>query len=177
MFQFRQMTFLNLSQALHRRLCWLWALPLTLPGLALWLWLRLQDGRLFARRAGLPGSPVFYAFGPSTRQLLRRYPFFQAQAITIGCVILAADENALEEAFTHELVHVQQGLRWGVLFPLLYAVSSAWAWLGGRDPYRHNAFEREAYEVEALAQRRTEYASYRLRKHQRMLSSVASITL
>jgi hypothetical protein len=161
----------------QRVLRWLWALPLTLPGLALWLWLRLHDGRLFARRAGLPYSPVFYAFGPACRSLLRRYPFFEAQAVTIGCVILAADEKALEDAFTHELVHVQQGLRWGLLFPVLYAASSAWAWLGGQHPYYQNTFEREAFEVEALAAQRSQQAAYRMRKHRRMLSSVASISL
>ena len=45
----------------------------------------------------------------------------------------------------HELIHVQQYERWGVLFFPLYVTSSLVEFLCGADPYRDNAFEREAY--------------------------------
>jgi hypothetical protein len=46
---------------------------------------------------------------------------------------------------SHELVHVRQYERWGVLFIPAYLLCSLVLWLTGRDPYRDNPFEREAY--------------------------------
>jgi hypothetical protein len=44
-------------------------------------------------------------------------------------------------------VHVRQYERWGVLFFPLYAASSLWQLARGRDPYRDNRFEREAFRL------------------------------
>jgi hypothetical protein len=66
-------------------------------------------------------------------------------AITFGHVIIGLDHSLLRRVRAHELIHVQQYERWGVLFFPLYVASSLVEFLCGRDPYRDNAFEREAY--------------------------------
>lgn len=67
------------------------------------------------------------------------------EAITLGHVVLGRTEAVLSCMRAHERVHVRQYERWGVLFFPLYAGSSLWQLLRGRDPYRHNCFEREAF--------------------------------
>ena len=69
-------------------------------------------------------------------------------AITLGHVILGRTAAALDIARDHEWVHVGQYERWGPFFLPAYAVASLWAWLRGRDPYRDNRFEREAFAVD-----------------------------
>jgi hypothetical protein len=66
-------------------------------------------------------------------------------AITFGHVILGLDDDALAHCRCHEHVHVAQYERWGPLFFPLYLGSSLVQLLRGRDPYRDNHFEREAY--------------------------------
>jgi len=66
-------------------------------------------------------------------------------AITFGHVIIGLDHSLLRRVRAHELIHVKQYERWGVLFFPLYVTSSLVEFLRGRDPYRDNAFEREAY--------------------------------
>jgi len=66
-------------------------------------------------------------------------------AITFGHVIIGLDHSLLRCIRAHELVHVQQYERWGVLFFPLYLASSFWQLMRGRHPYLDNVFEREAY--------------------------------
>jgi hypothetical protein len=68
-------------------------------------------------------------------------------AITFGHVVLAIDAAAMARCRAHERVHVAQYERWGALFLLLYPACSAILWLRGRDPYRDNPFEREAFDA------------------------------
>jgi hypothetical protein len=75
---------------------------------------------------------------------VRRIPRFGFVAITLGHVVMGVDDGCLAEARAHEHVHVRQYERWGVLFFPLYAASSLVQIACGRDPYRDNAFEREA---------------------------------
>lgn len=67
-------------------------------------------------------------------------------AITIGHVVLAQTDAALEVTREHERVHVRQYERWGPLFVLAYFLAGAFQWARGNDPYRDNPFEIEAYE-------------------------------
>lgn len=66
-------------------------------------------------------------------------------AITFGHVVLGHDGATLARLRVHEHTHVRQYERWGVLFFPLYLGSSAWQWLRGRDAYRDNGFEVEAF--------------------------------
>jgi hypothetical protein len=75
-------------------------------------------------------------------RLPRRLRF---DAITLGHVIVGVDHLRLAALRDHERVHVAQYERWGPLFIPLYLASSLVAWMKGEDPYRGNAFEREAF--------------------------------
>lgn len=65
--------------------------------------------------------------------------------MTLGHVILGQDEDALEFVRDHEHVHVRQYERWGLLFVPAYLLASAYLYCRGRDGYRENPFEKEAY--------------------------------
>jgi hypothetical protein len=75
------------------------------------------------------------------------------EAIALGHVILARDAASLDRYRDHERVHVRQWVRWGPLFVVAYPLASLWAWLRGRDPYRDNRFEREAWRSSRSADR------------------------
>lgn len=115
---------------------YLWPSPLSLLGMliatACRAPLRRRDHTLEACGGWLP-------------QLLPRIGLgMRPAALTLGHVILAVDQPTLDRWRTHERVHVGQAERWGLLFPLAYAVASAVAWGRGEDPYLENRFEREA---------------------------------
>lgn len=67
-------------------------------------------------------------------------------AITFGHVVLGRSEDMLVRTRRHERIHVQQYERWGLLFFIVYPVSSFLQWMKGRDPYWCNVFEIEARE-------------------------------
>ncbi len=66
-------------------------------------------------------------------------------AITLGHVVVGFDRVSLERTRRHERVHVRQYERWGPFFIPAYVACSLVCRLRGRDPYRDNRFEREAY--------------------------------
>jgi hypothetical protein len=114
----------------------LWALPITLPGLALALLVIVLGGR--AQRV----DGVIEAGSGLVGRWMHRHTRFAA--ITLGHVVMGVDEVSLALWRVHEQAHVRQYERWGLFFPLLYLGSSLNAALHGRDPYRANRFEREA---------------------------------
>lgn len=71
------------------------------------------------------------------------------RAITFGHVVLSVDEVD-DELLEHELVHVGQYERWGVLLWPAYALASLWAKLRGGDAYRDNHFEKQAREASGV---------------------------
>lgn len=86
--------------------------------------------------------------------LLRRWPPFGAggaAAMALGHIVLAMSARDMEECRAHERVHVRQCERWGIFFLPAYLGASLWAWLRGKDPYRDNPFEREAFAGSTLA--------------------------
>jgi hypothetical protein len=132
---------------------WLWALPLTLCGLTLWGWMRVQQGRgghknqenravVFVNRT--QAATVFVAYGAPLAWLLQRHPYGEMDAIAVGCCIFAQNQAAYDRTLAHEMVHVQQALHWGPLFPLAYALNSVWQLCCGRCAYTNNYFERQA---------------------------------
>lgn len=73
-----------------------------------------------------------------------RDPRLPYSAITFGHVVLGRSERDLDRLFTHELEHVRQYERWGLVFFLAYPISSLIQILGRRSPYWSNHFEVQA---------------------------------
>ena len=117
-----------------------WAAPYSLLGLAFGF-VALSFGARVRRAAG-----CLEVGGGSLGRLLRRLPArWSFSAITFGHVILGVDLGTLERLRGHELVHVRQYERWGLLYIPAYLASSLVELLRGRNPYRDNYFERQAY--------------------------------
>jgi hypothetical protein len=132
---------------------WLWALPLTLCGLPLWLLMRAlqlrgrQKSALNHAAANInkaQAAPVFVAYGAPAKWLLQHHFFGEMDAMAIGCCVFAQDQACLDRTLAHEMVHVQQALHWGPLFPVAYTLNSLWQKCCGRCPYTNNYFERQA---------------------------------
>ncbi len=106
-----------------------WAAPASLVGLILsplFAGRRVSDGVLLCEGASWP------------RKLGWRY-----RAVTFGHVVLCVD--ALDShTLAHELAHVRQYERWGIVLWPAYLVSSLWARLRGRSAYWDNHFESRA---------------------------------
>lgn len=117
---------------------YLWAFPVTAAAVAI--------GLLLSARFRVVGG-VVEMHGPRVAWCLGRMPV-PALAMTVGHAIFGCDEHALNRTRSHEHVHVRQYARWGLLFIPLYLGWSAWLYARGRDGYRENPFEIEAYEKE-----------------------------
>lgn len=65
--------------------------------------------------------------------------------MTLGHVILGQHRQGLAWTRDHEQVHVRQYERWGPFFIPAYLGISLVLWFQGRDPYRDNPFEVEAF--------------------------------
>jgi hypothetical protein len=123
-----------------RPLLYLWALPNTVLGLLVVAVAALGGDR--ARTV----TGVLEAHGRTLAWLLRRFPIRGgASAMTLGHVVLGRDLDCLERTRDHERVHVRQYELWGPLFLPAYLLSSLVAALRGKDFYRDNVFEREAF--------------------------------
>jgi len=122
----------------------IWAAPATLVGLVL-ACLALRGGRIQIV------DGVVEAHGPWLASCLRRLIPIPggAAAITIGHVVLGKDLSALDCTRSHERIHVRQYERWGPLFIPAYFAASLVMLAMGRDPYRDNPFEREAFRLES----------------------------
>jgi hypothetical protein len=126
---------------------YLWAAPATLAGLvpaalacAMGASARVTDGVLEVAGGRL---------GRWVDATPARFKFI---AITFGHVVIGQSHAALAELRPHEHEHVRQYERWGALFFVVYLGSSGAQWLCGRDPYRHNRFERLAQAAQTAAQ-------------------------
>lgn len=119
-----------------------WAAPYTAVGLLLG-----TVGLLFGGRWRVEGGVLEFMGGRLGRAVARLPQPLGFSAMTLGHVILAVDGIALSGLRQHERVHVRQYERWGPLFLPAYLLSSAVQLLRGRNPYRENHFERQAYAV------------------------------
>lgn len=127
-----------MTPALWRAAKVAWAAPCSLAGLIAASVVLLCGGS--ARRG--PGTlEITTGSSASSHALARMLPF---RAIALGHVVIAAGMPELERLRSHELVHVRQYERWGIVFFVAYAASGIWQWLNGRDAYWHNHFEVEA---------------------------------
>lgn len=120
---------------LSRLFAYLWASPYTLLGLlfGLLLWGKFQ---------WVTGAIEIH--GPRIAWVLKRLPV-SAAAITLGHSVLGQTARDLEWTRDHERIHVRQFERWGVLMGPAYVLTSIYLMLRGRDFYRENPFEIEAF--------------------------------
>jgi hypothetical protein len=123
---------------------YLWPIPWTALGLLLGL-----GATLFGATMKVRCGAVEFSGGRLGKCVSRLPPPFCFTAITFGHVILGIDHPALAAARSHEHVHVRQYERWGPLFIPAYLISSLVQLVKGRNPYRDNWFEREAYAKES----------------------------
>ncbi len=129
----------NRVHRLIRLLACLWTLPYTLFGIACGL---LLSGRFKVV------DGVCEVHSPAIAGVLKRLPV-PANAITLGHVVLARDHELLGLTRAHERVHVRQYERWGIMFVPAYLLASTVLYLQGKDGYRDNPFEKEAYVIDA----------------------------
>jgi len=131
-----------------RLLRYLWAAPYTLLGLLLG-GVAMLCGASAHRHLGV----LEFSGGRIGKRMARVPQPFGFSAMTLGHVILAVDRSALAQLRLHEHVHVRQYERWGPLFLPAYLLSSLLQLLRGRNPYRENHFERQAYAAVAARRR------------------------
>lgn len=122
-----------------------WASPLTVFGLLLALPIVLFRGHIQLVRGH---TFAVLVRGRVADFLLRRHPFGSMNAMALGHVVIAAHEGLSSRVLIHELAHVRQAARWGIVFPFAYLASSVWAAIRGRDAYWHNRFEIAARKAE-----------------------------
>ena len=123
---------------LGRLVAVVWASPYTVVGLIIGLIGVCCQGRVLWR------WPLEFCDG-GTSWFLDRLPGDYVMALTLGHVILGRTGAALDISRDHELIHVRQYERWGPFLGPAYIGCWVWLWLRGKDGYRENPFEREAY--------------------------------
>ncbi len=125
-----------------KTLVYAWAFPTTCVGLAATALTLLTGGR-----ARWVEGVLEVHGGFSTWALRKLVPLpGGATAMTLGHVVIARDELAHDLTRAHERIHVRQCERWGPLFIPAYFLCALVAKLKGRDGYRDNPFEREAFD-------------------------------
>ena len=121
----------------------LWVFPVTLIGLAFAVLIGTSGGILDRR------AIAWETHGGCAARILRLMnPWMPIDAIAFGHVIIARDAATASRLRAHEHVHVRQFSRWGVLFPIAYAIASLAAFRRGGCFYRDNRFEQEAFAAE-----------------------------
>ncbi|MDD5392714.1 MAG: hypothetical protein PHE17_06810 [Thiothrix sp.] len=128
-------------------LLYLWVAPITLWCLPL-AWLAKWTGGGFAVHTG-----VLEVWGGKVGAWLDRgLPVFGAvNAFTLGHLVVGISPAHLECSRVHERTHVAQFERWGVLFPLIYALAGLRVQRQGKHRYWDNPYEIEARAAACLA--------------------------
>ncbi|HEY8665282.1 MAG TPA: hypothetical protein VIL86_01395 [Tepidisphaeraceae bacterium] len=135
---------INPPQTVCHDLTYLWSAPTTAIGLLFLPLALFGEGEVHFR------DGILEICGPLVAGFLKHCTLLQggASAMTLGQVVIARDQFLLDLTRSHERIHVRQCERWGPFFLPAYLLASIIAMLKGRDPYRDNPFEREAYENE-----------------------------
>lgn len=124
----------------HRGLTLLWAAPWSLLGLLIGAVGLLSGGHVQRKGRILEFS------GGCLPIILHVFPFyFGSPVATFGQVVLGRSDRYLNACRKHQLVHVRQYERWGLLFIPAYLTCSAALWFWGKRPYYDNPFERSAF--------------------------------
>jgi hypothetical protein len=129
-----------MSRILLRVVQTVWAAPWSLFGLGVGTLGLISGGRI--RRVGR----ILEIWGGCLPKVLNVFPFFTGSPVaTFGHVVLGRTACHLDACREHQLIHVAQYERWGVLFVPAYLVCSLVLRCSGRHPYYENPFEQEAY--------------------------------
>ena len=148
------------ARTIGRRLAGIvWALPLTLVGLLLALPVLASGGsiaitpllRVGGMRRRVTHIRALLVHGAVADFLLAHHPFGAMHAMAIGHIVIADRNATSRRLLVHELTHVAQAARWGIVFPLAYLTASAWALASGGDVYWDNVFEVAARTAEQHA--------------------------
>lgn len=126
---------------INRVLRYIWVAPNSLLGLSVGAIGLVSGGTCEVHRACLEFSGGFVTW------FLSRLGGGGVLAMTLGHVIIGQNKHGLCVARDHEQVHVRQYERWGPLFIPAYLGWSLVLWVRGKDAYRDNPFEVEAYRL------------------------------
>jgi hypothetical protein len=119
-----------------------WNTPNTLIGL-------LTKGVFGRRKFKRVGEQQYEALlGSPFDKFMRKIGF---AAITLGEVVLFVNGGVTKKRLVHEMAHVKQGRKWGILFLPLYLSASLWGRLSEGTWYASNHFEKDAEEREGHA--------------------------
>ena len=122
-----------------RLLIYAWVMPSSAFALPLVFLNHLAGGQSFRV------SGVLEVKGPLVRWFLSR-SIVSAAALTLGHVVLYADEEARQRFRSHELVHVLQAEMWGPLFLPTYLILALISWHRTGSGYWNHPWEVEARE-------------------------------
>ena len=117
----------------------IWAAPYTLLGLLFGV-----IGLITGGSARIRGRVIEF-YGGGVTWLVQQVLGQSTLAFTLGHTVLGQTDASLDVSRMHELVHVRQYERWGPFFVPAYLLCSLFCHLAGKDYYRDNPFEREAY--------------------------------
>lgn len=124
-------------------LLWIWAAPWSLFGLLLGCLGLLSGGRVQRIGRTLEFYGGFVVWFLQTAPLVKN-----ARAVTFGHTILGLSREVLADVRSHELVHVRQYERWGLLFVPAYLFWWCVLPWQGKHSYWDNPFEVEAFREE-----------------------------
>jgi hypothetical protein len=127
---------------LRRTATYLWALPTTAIGILVAALTLFTGGRARFHTGVLE---VWGGFSTWFLQKIVPLPG-GATAMTLGHVVIARDPAAHTQTRAHERIHVRQCERWGPFFIPAYLLTSLYLKARGKDAYRDNPFERDAFE-------------------------------
>jgi hypothetical protein len=128
----------RIAKSIRLAIAYAWASPYTITGITIGL---LLGGRF----RGVDG--VIEIHGPRIAKILQRF-LVPALAMTFGHVVFGQNQAALDRTRRHERVHVRQYERWGIAFVPMYLLWWIALSLRGKNGYRENPFEIEAYAVD-----------------------------
>ena len=130
----------SVMKAMLKILPVIWAAPTSLVGLAILI--PFGGGARFRWVQG-----ALEVWGPGIEWMFKRFSPVGAQAMVIGHFVFGINPWVLTALRRHERVHVHQAEIFGPFFLPLYIGASLWLLMQGRDGYRSNPFEVQAYSI------------------------------
>ena len=122
----------------------LWAAPWSLLGLLIGVLGLLSGGHVQRKHRTVE------FWGGCLPAILSIFPFYSGSPVaTFGSVVVGRSDRYLDACRKHQMIHVRQYERWGLLFVPAYLACSLALWFRGKRPYYDNPFERSAFQQSA----------------------------